>query len=57
MKTNVERAKEKREINKIEYKKMARFLKAVINILERTHLHADIKEQLTTIYNNFKTKR
>lgn len=55
-KTNEEKSREKREKNKVEYRKMARFLKSVINILERTHLHLDIKQNLTQTYNSFKLK-
>lgn len=56
MKTNKQKSAEKREKHKADYKTMARFIKAVINILERTGLHADIKEQLTSTYNNFKLR-
>lgn len=50
------RKHEKLEKAKDDYDLMAGMLIAIINILERTHLHLDIKQQLTSIYNNFKLR-
>ena len=44
------------KIDKEIYKKCARYLKTVINILDENGIHADIKEQLTSFYSNFKIR-
>ena len=56
IKTNAEKSAEKRLKTKDDYMLMVGMLEGIINILERTSMHADIKEQLTSIYSNFKLR-